>query len=255
MIFRLRRPNNPLPEPIDLTVGSFTVRLVRKPKQGVRLSLTRQGLIRLTAPLTYSQVEAIAFIEQHHEWIANHLERIKAQQALEPADYSQLHYLGNSYPTRIHEHPIGPRIALEADGYLHLYLKPSTPETKLEKIIHAWYAVELRRLIEPLIKEWESKMGVKSAGLRFRRMTSRWGSCHTGTRVITLNTSLAKATPACIEYVVVHELAHLLERGHGPAFKAVLDRYLPDWRERRAALQRGPLPRRNNADTVPAGMS
>lgn len=255
MIFRLRHPNNPQPEPIDLHVGSYTVRLVRKPKQGVRLTITRQGELRLTAPMAYSQAEAIAFIEQHLDWIAKHLERFKAQQALEPADYSQLHYLGTCYPTRIHQHPIGPRMALEADGLLHLYLKPSTKETDLEKIVHAWYAVELRRLVEPLVMDWETKMGVKSAGLRFRRMTSRWGSCHTGTRVITLNTSLAKATPACIEYVVVHELAHLLERGHGPAFKAVLDRYLPDWRERRAALQRGPLPRRNNADTVPAGKS
>jgi len=255
MIFRLRRPNTPQPEPVDVAVGSYTVRLVRKPKQGVRLSISREGALRLTAPLSYSQAEATAFIEQHLGWIANHLERFKAQQALEPADYSQLHFLGISHPTRLHEHPIGPRMALEADGYLHLYLKPSTPEANLEKIVHAWYAVELRRLIEPLIMDWESTMGVKTAGLRFRRMTSRWGSCHTGTRVITFNTALAKAAPACIEYVVVHELAHLLERGHGPAFKAVMDRFLPDWRTRRAALQRGPLPRRNNAATVPAGKS
>lgn len=236
-------------------VGPYSVRLVRKPRKGVRLSISGINTLRLSAPLSYSPSEAVAFVEQHLDWIARHMERFITRLALEPSDGSQLYYFGVSYPTRYHQHPIAPRISLESDGCLHLYLKPDTSEAQVEKIIHAWYAMELRRLIEPMMAEWEAAMGVKAAKIKFRHMTSRWGSCHTGSGVITFNTTLAKTTPDCIEYVVVHELAHLLEKGHGPAFKAVMDRYLPDWRERRSALQRAPLPRRNNAENVPGGKS
>lgn len=87
-----------------------------------------------------------------------------------------------------------------------------------------------------LIERWEPIMGVKSQKLAYRDMKSRWGSCQPSTGRICINTRLALYPPECLEYVVVHELCHLKERGHGPAFKALMDRYLPDWRERRKLL-------------------
>lgn len=88
-----------------------------------------------------------------------------------------------------------------------------------------------------LLERWEPRLGVRSKKLVFREMRSRWGSCQPSTGRICINTRLALYPPECLEYVVVHELCHLLERGHGPAFKALLDHHLPDWRTRRKLLR------------------
>ncbi len=88
-----------------------------------------------------------------------------------------------------------------------------------------------------LVEQWERVMGVKAQKLVYRNMTSRWGSCQPATGRICINVRLALYPPECLEYVVVHELCHLLERGHGPAFQALMTRYLPDWKERRAKLR------------------
>lgn len=88
-----------------------------------------------------------------------------------------------------------------------------------------------------LVERWEPLLGVTVGTLAYRNMTSRWGSCQPGTGRICINVRLALYPPECLEYVVVHELCHLIERGHGPRFKALLDGYLPDWRERRAKLR------------------
>ena len=101
----------------------------------------------------------------------------------------------------------------------------------------------LKRLLPPLVEEWAERMGVEVPAIRVRRMTTRWGTCNTKTRTVTFNLELARREPELLEYVVVHELAHLRERGHGAAFKAIMDRHLPDWRLLRRALNDGGIAR------------
>ena len=91
--------------------------------------------------------------------------------------------------------------------------------------------------VPPLVAAWEPIMGVKAGRLAYRNMTSRWGSCQPATGRICINVRLALYPPECLEYVVVHELCHLRERGHGQRFKDLMDTYMPDWRERRAKLR------------------
>ena len=88
-----------------------------------------------------------------------------------------------------------------------------------------------------LVAAWEPIMGVKAGPLVYRNMTSRWGSCQPSTGRICINVRLALYPPECLEYVVVHELCHLLERGHGPRFQSLMDAFMPDWRARRAMLR------------------
>lgn len=106
----------------------------------------------------------------------------------------------------------------------------ATPEQIAE-----WREV-VQACVPPLIAAWEPIMGVKARTLAYRNMKSRWGSCQPATGRICINVRLALYPPECLEYVVVHELCHLLERGHGPRFKALMDAFMPDWRERRAKL-------------------
>lgn len=102
--------------------------------------------------------------------------------------------------------------------------------------VAAWRAV-VEACVPALVEAWEPIMGVKAGKLAYRNMTSRWGSCQPATGRICINVRLALYPPECLEYVVVHELCHLLERGHGPRFKALMDTFMPDWRTRRAKLR------------------
>lgn len=107
----------------------------------------------------------------------------------------------------------------------------ATPEEVAE-----WRAV-VEACVPALVQAWEPIMGVRAGKLAYRNMTSRWGSCQPATGRICINVRLALYPPECLEYVVVHELCHLLERGHGPRFKALMDTFMPDWRDRRAKLR------------------
>lgn len=107
----------------------------------------------------------------------------------------------------------------------------ATPEE-----VAAWRAV-VEACVPPLVEAWEPIMGVKAGKLAYRNMTSRWGSCQPSTGRICINIRLALYPPECLEYVVVHELCHLLERGHGPRFKTLMDAFMPDWRKRRDKLR------------------
>ena len=102
--------------------------------------------------------------------------------------------------------------------------------------VAAWRAV-VEACVPALVEAWEPLMGVKAGTLAYRNMTSRWGSCQPSTGRICINVRLALYPPECLEYVVVHELCHLLEGGHGPRFKTLMDTFMPDWRERRAKLR------------------
>ena len=102
--------------------------------------------------------------------------------------------------------------------------------------VAAWRSV-VEAVVPALIGKWEPVMGVRAGKIAYRNMTSRWGSCNPKTGRICINVQLAKYPPECLEYVVVHELCHLLERGHGPRFKALMDSFLPDWRSIRAQLR------------------
>jgi predicted metal-dependent hydrolase len=243
MVFRtLTKRRNSAQSTIDrLQVGSHCVIFVRKTIQSVRLSINHKGEIRLAAPTAFSKREALAFLTQRLPWIDEQATKILQQQQLEPADFSCIYLFGVSHQTQIHFHPIAPRVYLDDAGVVHFFLKRESQTIMLGKILEAWYCVELRKYVEQLSPVWEEKMGVKAQAYRFRNMTSRWGSCHVVKHMITLNSQLAKQAPSCIEYILVHELAHLLERGHGKAFKTVMDTYLSDWRQRRQLLNKGLL--------------
>jgi len=108
-------------------------------------------------------------------------------------------------------------------------------------VLYRWYRDRLRERIPGLIAKWEPPIGVAVRDWRLRRMKTKWGTCNPSAGRIWLNTELAKKPPACLEYVVVHEMIHLVERNHTERFRRILDRVLPDWRQRADALNREPL--------------
>ena len=119
---------------------------------------------------------------------------------------------------------------------LILSVRPGTDAGTREEILAGWYRQILRVEAVPLIEAWERRLGVEVARFYVQQMKTKWGSCNPAARTLRLNTELAKKPKACIEYIVVHEMCHLLESRHGPRFISLMDRALPKWRETRGLL-------------------
>jgi len=202
----------------------------------MRLSVRPDGELRLSIPYLISDETARTFVESKLPWIRMHLQRINRQKAQEPEDLSAISYLGTRYQTQLFYHRIAPRVIIDSSERICIFLKPGTPETEMPKVLDAWYRTELKKIIPPLIKEWEPILGVKVNAIQFKRMKTRWGTCNVIDHRIWLNVELAKKSFPCIEYIVVHEMCHLLERGHGARFKACMDKFLPGWKELRKEL-------------------
>jgi hypothetical protein len=130
---------------------------------------------------------------------------------------------------------------LRSRTILELHVPRGADVRARERILHRWYRAHLREMIPPLLAKWESILGVHAAGWGIRRMKTKWGACNVDARRIWVNLELAKKPPQCIEYLIVHELAHLLDRRHGDAFVSLMDRHLPQWRLHRQTLNAAPL--------------
>jgi len=124
---------------------------------------------------------------------------------------------------------------------LVLKVRPGTDAAKRQELIEEWYRVQIQTAVEPLIARWEPRLGVEVRRVFVQRMKTKWGSCSPAPRSIRLNTELAKKPRECLEYIVVHEMIHLLEPTHGERFVSILDDCLPRWRQRRDSLNRLPV--------------
>jgi predicted metal-dependent hydrolase len=219
-----------------LQIEDLEITLIRKNVRGIRLSIKPDGEIRLSIPLHLTDAAAKDFVASKMPWLRKHMVRIDKVKEMQPEDLSNVLYLGNSYATEIIYHPIAPRVVIDSSERMCIFLKPGTSTVEKTKVLDAWYRTELKKMIPSLIQEWEPVMGVHVKSFQFKRMKTRWGTCNVIEHRIWFNVELAKKSFPFIEYIVVHEMAHLLERGHGPKFKAIMDKFLPDWRNLRKEL-------------------
>lgn len=212
------------------------VEVSRKDIRSLRLSITPQGVLRVSLPEFVSDQEALRFLNEKKEWITKHLSRIHELQSQETPDYSRIRFLGESKPLEVRYHPAAPRVLLDESGKVIVFLKPGASWDDLPGVLDRWYRKELEKLLEPLIRDWEVVMKVQVEAFKLKKMKTRWGTCNVTDHRIWFNTELIKHSYPCIEYIVVHEMCHLLQRGHGPAFKALMDKFLPHWRNLRHEL-------------------
>ena len=122
-----------------------------------------------------------------------------------------------------------------------LRVRPGSGEDKKQAIVDEWYRDRVKKAVPSLIAKWEPLMGVKVERFFVQKMKTKWGSCNAGPKSIRLNTELAKKPPECLEYIVVHEMAHLIVHRHDDRFTSIMDRYLPNWKLVRQALNAAPL--------------
>jgi predicted metal-dependent hydrolase len=227
-----------------LQVGELTIDVVRKDIRNVHLSVhPPAGRVRIAAPRHLSDEAIRAFAVGKLGWIRRQQARLRAQERETRREYlnRETHYVwGERCLLRVVEHAAAPSVEWRP-GRLTLSVRPGTGTTQRAEIVAAWYRQQLRSAAVPLAEQWQRRLAVEVNTIIVRRMRTRWGSCNPGRRSIRLNTELAKKPRACLEYVLVHELMHLLEPTHNEHFAALMDTHLPGWVQRRELLNRLPV--------------
>lgn len=227
-----------------LVVNELSVEVWRKPIKRIRLVVNPpDGQVRISVPPFVSDDEVRRMVIKHWEWVQRQRERVRSQREngqLAVRSGEKIWYRGRLYRLEVCERNAPPRGWLSDDGTLTLTVRPGSTRSERCAALERWYRRQLQEQIPPLLDVWQARMGVQVAEWRIRRMKTRWGTCNTVARRIWLNLELAKKPPACLEYVLVHEMVHLLERRHTARFHALMDEFLPDWRARKVLLESKP---------------
>lgn len=218
-----------------LHIHGHPVRVVKKRMKTLRLRLIPpHGEIRVSAPHWYSDARVSQFLHSRWDWVEKQRRTISSAHPLTGQDYcygSAILFFGEKIVLAPRNG--GAARAVLRDGELLLRESDSLPSTAAErqKAVEDWYRKELKAAALPLMESWASRMKVHPKELRIRKMSTRWGTCNTGARRIWLSLELALFKPEILEFVLVHELAHLLEPTHNKRFRNIMDMYLPDWRK------------------------
>jgi len=227
-----------------IELGDVVVALTRKDVKHVHLTVhPPTGRVTLVAPPGTRTEVARAYAISKLGWIRKQRTQLAAQAREEQRQFveRESHQVwGRRYLMSIAEEDDKPGVKL---GHRHLILRvrPGSSAQKRAEVMHDWHKTLLHAAVPGLISKWEAKLGVRVSGYFLQRMKTKWGSCNPGKGHIRLNTELVKKPKDLLEYVVVHEMAHLLEPTHNKRFVAILDRHWPHWRESRAELSELPL--------------
>lgn len=226
-------------------IGGITVEVVRKRIKNLHLGVyPPEGRVRVAAPLRIKDEAIRLAVVGKLGWIKRQRAKFAGQprQSRREMVNGESHYfMGRRLRLRVHERNAPPSVALRGIAALDLYVRPGSDTRQREAVLLSWYREQLRVGIPPLLKLWQPKLGVRAADWGIKKMKTKWGSCNTSAKRIWLNLELAKKPERCLEYIVVHELAHLLHRNHGSEFLGVLDQHLPNWRRIRNELNATPL--------------
>lgn len=221
-------------------VHDLVVDVQKKRVKNINLAIyPPDGRIRVSAPLKCSDETIHAVIGARLEWINKKRTALLARPApaaVEMVTGETIYFSGQQYPLVVVEKSGAARLQMR-NGTIELTVSPGTSTEKKISILDQWYRQQLQASIPRLLIKWQPIIGVTIHEWRIRRMRSRWGSCNIIDRRIWLNLELAKMSPTYLEYVLVHELTHLLERYHNARFWSFMDRFLPHWRELRRELK------------------
>lgn len=201
------------------------------------------GRVRVAAPGRLGDSDVHLAVVHRLPWIKRQRQLLAdaVRQSEREMVTGESHYVwGRRHRLRVIERPGRAHVEVDGDRLL-LYMPVGTDITMRTAVLQQWQRDQLRERLPDLIARWESVVGRTVAEWRIKRMKTRWGSCNPAASRLWFNLELAKKHPDCLEYVVVHEMTHLRERGHGKRFTALMDEFLPDWRSRRDQLNTAPL--------------
>jgi predicted metal-dependent hydrolase len=228
----------------QLQIGSLSLQLNRKAIKNLHISvLPPDGRIRVSAPEQMTDTAIRMAVVSRIPWIKKQQRDFAAQPRQSDREMvgGECHYFwGKRHRLNVIERAGRHQVSVSG-GKIHLFVNPGTSVANKALLLTEFYRAELKARIEKLLPEWNKRVAVEPSDWSVKKMKTKWGSCNVGAKRIWLNLELAKKPPECLEYILVHELVHLLERRHNERFRAHLDKLLPNWRERRDLLNKMPL--------------
>lgn len=227
-----------------IQLGDIRVEVQRKNNKHAHLYVyPPEGRVHISAPLHMGLDALRAFAISRLSWIKAQQRQMRAQPRETEREYlnRESHQVwGRRYLLEVVEVNAAPVVELKHSA-LVLQIRPGSDESRREALLESWYREQLRAKLPVLLAKWQPLMGVNVRRILVQRMKTRWGGCNPSTGNIRLNTELAKKPPECLEYILIHELAHLIEPTHSKRFLALMDKFMPHWRQIKDELNRLPV--------------
>ena len=228
----------------QITISNIKIDVVSKDIKNIHLGVyPPAGRVRIAAPLKISEDALRIFAISRLSWIKRNQKKYEGQERISPREYKprESHYFrGKRYLLRITEKEAPPKVLLKNKIYIDLYVRPDASTEKRHEIITEWYRIQLKKQIPAIIEKWEKILKVEVQGWQVKQMKTKWGSCNIEKKRIWINLELAKKPEHCLEYIIVHEMIHFLERHHKDKFLYYLDTYLPNWKKLKTELNKLP---------------
>lgn len=233
------------PELFTLRIQEIEVLVTRKAVKNVQLSVyPPDGKVKMTVPRFLGQDTIRNSLITRLSWIRKQQDKFRnqaRQSQREMVNGETVYWLGQRYRLNIKFTSAAATVVQNRFGFIDMWVKPESTSSQREGVLYEWYREQLKLMIPDLLTKWETVIGVHAEDWGVKRMKTRWGTCNPEAKRIWLNLELAKKPMNCIEYVVVHELVHLLEPSHNTRFKALMTQFMPLWGQYRAELNQAPL--------------
>jgi predicted metal-dependent hydrolase len=229
----------------QITVSGIKVDIVRKNIKNLHLGVYPPvGRVRVATPCHINDEAVRLFIISRLTWIRRQQAKFEEQERQSAREFvtgESHYYQGQRYLLDVTYQPGPPSVSIRNNSIMDLRVRPGCDTAERERILLNWYRRQLKEQIPSLLARWEAIIGVKAVAWGVKRMKTRWGTCNIEAQRIWLNLELIKKPPHCLEYIIVHELVHLLERHHNERFTACMNRFMPLWQHYRAELNAPPL--------------
>lgn len=229
----------------QIVISGIRMDLIRKDIRNIHLAVyPPNGRVRIAAPIRTNVNTVKAYVVSKLGWIKKNIRAYKDQERQTSREYiyRESHYFqGYKCLLNIIENDAPPKVVFRNKKNIDLYIKPFTPISKRQKVMNKWYREEIKKLIPEIVENWEKRIGITINEWRVKSMKTKWGSCNIHERRIWINLELAKKPVYLLEYIIVHEMVHLLERKHNEIFLSYMNQYMPDWEKRKKELNKLPL--------------
>lgn len=229
----------------QIEIGEFTIDIVRKSIKNMHLSVyPPTGRVRIAAPLNVDDEAVKLFAISKLAWIKKNQRKFEDQERQSPRAFveRESHYFeGRRYLLRVTEHDAPPKVIIKTKTHIDLFVRPNTSTEQRQIILNEWYRRHLKNQIPSIIQKWEKIIGVSVSSWGVKLMKTKWGTCNIEDKRIWINLELAKKPLRCLEYIVVHEMLHLVERYHNDKFSSLMDSLIPQWRQYKDELNSLPV--------------
>jgi len=218
----------------QITVSDITIDVVRKDIKNLHLGVyPPAGRVRIATPLRMNDEAIRLYAISKLHWIKKQRLKFENQARETKREYvsGESHYFeGHRYLLNVICQNAAPKVVIRNKKYLDLYVRPNSDSAQRARIITKWYRQRLKDKLPALIEKWQTIIGVQIDAWEIKQMKTRWGTCKAESKRIWLNLELVKKPNQCLEYIIVHELVHLIERHHNAQFIALMDKFMPQWR-------------------------